>query len=273
MALNEQIRTRLRNLRISSTLALTIQILLRYIPFIYPGAALDRTANNCLFIGYFLVVLYTATSTVWILALRPVILDLPPARPSPQPSRSAAKINYLKVKEDSAGNWFQGRSVSSISLKKQPTADKKSSTPKCETGDSVSPRLQWGKAGNYKSNPKDKAEVSLESGNSLLGNCCGGRRNETTQSIDQSGHEACSGVDESQRNVNFQKDAHTSRTPRGEDAAPAVLASSVLVRRSASHPLPAHRPPDDYISRALARSSAAIGWGTTHNAPPISGAE
>jgi hypothetical protein len=257
-------------------LQLNVTDLYRYIPFIFPGAALDRTASNCLFIGYFLVVLYTATSTVWILALRPVILDLPPPRPSPQPSRSAAKINYLKVKEDSAGNWFQGRSVSSISPRSNPPETKKSSTAAREKGDAVSPRLQWGKGSNYKSKSKDKVEMPLETGNSLLGNCCGGRRDETAQSIDKSCHEACSGAVESQRNVNFQKDAHTSRTPRGEDAASAVLASSVLVRRSASHPFPAfpaHRPPDDYISRALARSSAAIGWGTTHNSPPISGAE
>jgi hypothetical protein len=179
-----------------------------------------------------------------------VILDLPRARPSPQPSRSTAKINYLKVKEDSAGNWFQGRSVSSISPKCNPQKTKKSPPSLGKTDDAVSPRLQWGKASNNKSNSKGKVEVPLETGNSLLGNCCGCLQNENTQSMDQS-----------------------LRTPRGEDAAPAVLASSVLVRRSASQPLPAHRPPDDYISRALARSSAAIGWGTTHNSPPISGAE
>jgi hypothetical protein len=247
----------------------------RYIPFIYPGAALDRTASNCLFIGYFLVVLYTAISTVWILALRPVILDLPPARPSSQPCCAAPKINYLKVKEDSAGNWFQGRSISTISPRSISHQAKKSSTA-CRTDDAISPRLPWGKASNSRSHSKDKVGVPLESGNSLLGNCCGGRRNESTQSMDHSCHEACSGADESQRHVNVQKDVHVLRTPRGEDAAPAVLASSVLVRRSASHPLPAHhehRPPSDYISRALARSSAAIGWGAAHNSPRISGTE
>ncbi len=215
---------------------------------------------------------------MWILALRPVILDLPPARASHQHSRSAAKINYHKVKEDSAGNWFQGRSLSSISPRGNPQPTKSNCTPACGTDAAVSPRLPWGKSRHNES--IDKLGVSLETGNSLLGNCCGGRRLETTQSVGQSCHEACSGPDEchrheSHRHVNFQKDALTTRTPRAEDVAPAVLASSVLVRRSASHPLPAreHRPPDDYISRALARSNAAIGWGTTNNSPRISGAK
>jgi hypothetical protein len=255
-----------------SSWQLNLPHLFRYIPFIFPGAALDRTANNCLFIGYFLVVLYTATSSVWILALRPVILDLPAARP--QASRSAAaKIDYLKVKEDSAGNWFQGRSISSISTRSNQKPTKKPPTPAaCGTDDARQP---W-KASNIRSDSKEKVGVPFETGNSLLGNCCGGRRNDNTQSMDQTCHEPCCGADESQRHVNFLKDAHAMRTPRGEDAAPAVLASSVLVRRSASHPLPAHHeqiPPDDYISRALARSSAAIGWGTAHNSPRIPGAE
>ena len=228
----------------------------RYVPIIYPGAGLDETARNCIFVCYFLTVLYMSTNTVWILALRPVLLDISPPAVSVQSARTASM--YIKVKEDVSGNWsLNGTDTSASPENKIKASSNSNENPKfCD----LSRKVAEG---------KDKSSRDRDRASSLLSSCCGGRREVQTSSEAQ--ERSCRNIhsyEASRRRDEWSKDA---KTPRSEDT---VLASSVLVRRgAAAQQVRGPTPADDYISRDLARSSAAIGWGGANASPRIAVAE
>ena len=239
---------RIRRLRISATLSLTTQILLRYnfsytsnyliswsitvsslhryIPYVFPGAGLDETASNGIFLGYFLTVLYTSTSAVWVLAIRPVLFDLSPVPVSGQSMRSPA---YIKVKEDKAGNWSVSGAGSATSQKIKALTAAQSST---------------GMSSEGKSAQSDSENRDM--GTSILSNCCGARWEKSSSPDSQSrpSRTRCYS-DALRRRDDGPKECPT---PRGDQVPAAVLASSVLVRRGAPHAPPtghAPGPPGD----------------------------
>jgi hypothetical protein len=234
--------------------------LCRYVPFLYPGAGRDETASNCIFVCYFLSVVYTSTSTVWILALRPVLSDLSPPSASAQSARTASM--YIKVKEDLAGNWSLGVEDAVVS----PRNATKLHTDIQKPVDLPHKQMDA------------KAGRSREAGSSFLGNCCGGRREVSSSLSSRSPSQDRSSRSPHNYEATRRRDDLTKdpKTLRNEDATPAVLASSVLVRRSAANTALGAcgpPPPDDYVSRDLARSSAAIGWGGINASPRIAGVD
>mmetsp|Transcript_9323 Transcript_9323/g.26762 ORF Transcript_9323/g.26762 Transcript_9323/m.26762 type:complete len:315 (+) Transcript_9323:439-1383(+) len=75
IALNYQKRSRIRMFRLISTVLFFSQIMIRFVPVVFKTVVEDSTTNHCLNILYFIFVMLFTASAIWVLCLRPVLLD------------------------------------------------------------------------------------------------------------------------------------------------------------------------------------------------------